>query len=61
MKVRKRISPKNAKFELKVWSEDRTYYYYVIRDDKGNEMILTRGDEYLEFKIAQQKFFTKNK
>lgn len=50
------IKPKNAIAELKVWNEDRTNFHYVIKDAKGGEMILSRGSEYLEFKIAQQEY-----
>jgi hypothetical protein len=55
------IKPKNASAELKVWNTDGTNFHYVIRDSKGNEMILQRGTEYLEFKIAQQEYLKKIK
>ena len=55
------IKPKNATAELKVWNNDGTNFHYVIRDSKGNEMILQRGTEYLEFKIAQQEYLKKRK
>lgn len=50
-----KIKPKNAVTELKVWDSENSFYY-VIKDADGREMILNRGSEYLEFKIAQQEF-----
>jgi len=50
-----KIKPKNAVTELKVWDSENSFHY-VIKDADGREMILNRGSEYLEFKIAQQEF-----
>lgn len=56
VKPQKTIKPSKATGEYKVWNEDRTDYHYVIVDNKGGEMVLQRGSEYLEFKIAQQNY-----
>jgi hypothetical protein len=48
------IKPSQAFGEHKVWNEDNTDYHWLIVDKKGRGMILQRGEQYLEFKIAQQ-------
>lgn len=39
--------------EFKVWTSEKDFHYLII-DEKGNEKILKRGSEYLNYKIKQQ-------
>lgn len=56
-----KIKPSQAMGEYKVWNEDNTDYHWVIVDKLGRGMILLRGAQYLEFKIAQQKYMRRKK
>lgn len=55
------IKPSQAMGEYKVWNQDGTDYHWVIVDKLGRGMILLRGAQYLEFKVAQQEYLKRKK